>query len=209
MSFKDFLANSVEGLSEAGRFQHSQRIFQRFDTPTPEQAADSAALLMDIQNEIVAKFESEYNPCIERMNALMAEVKGYRSAGAIQPLSVFQAQCYLMGHMVTLCQSYQTDADVLAKLGTPGFQAYLKKLLDDAIPALAELKKTPVAGMLGPSLSADAFLAELRRMPVEESADFDPTRGPMWGYAGPLPGATSPIPAINPTWPFLPSPPHL
>jgi hypothetical protein len=216
MSFEDFIAQSVDARAADGSFQHSRHTVPRFDQPTEAQSKEAIAKAVEIQKEIAAKFDTEYSPNVTQMNELMRQVQSFHASGSLQPLALFQAQCCLMGHLVTICQSYQTNADVLARLGASGFRDYLKKLFDDASQALASLNKTSAAGMQGPSLDAASFLASLARgVPrnahsepqVIDAPAFDPAHGPMWGYSGQRPPALAPMPGMDPSLPFLPSPP--
>ncbi len=219
MSFEDFLADSVDSRIANGTFRHSTHTVPKFDKPTDDQAKEAIARAVEIQREIGAKFDADYLPCVARMNEMFAEADTYLRSGTLQPLPLYQSQCYMLGHLVTICQDYQNDADTLAKLGAPGFQTYLKKLFDDASGGLAQLRKATAAGMRGPSLDAAEFLATLKRDGPASAGwrgqpgsapgapvGIDPTRGPMWGFGG-QPGPAMPGPGTNPLWPFVPSPP--
>ena len=211
MSFEDFMAGTVDARVSRGSFDHSTKTL----APLPLDATDAAktgreAELKVVQSEIAAKFDADYLPCAAQMGGLFAQAQSCRTLGQMLPLRLFQAQGYMIGHLVTLCQAYQADADVLAKLGLPGFQAYLKRFADDAVQAQAAIKNTVAAGMPGPGLEPEAFFAALNAgLPVipdrpQQGGDVG-TPGPMTGWPGLASQSTTMPPSGG--LPFLPSPP--
>ena len=123
MSFEDFMAGTVDARVSRGSFDHSTKTL----APLPLDATDAAktgreAELKVVQSEIAAKFDADYLPCAAQMGGLFAQAQSCRTLGQMLPLRLFQAQGYMIGHLVTLCQAYQADADVLAKLGLQAFR---------------------------------------------------------------------------------------
>lgn len=214
MSFEDFKSNSVDALAARGMFQHSQQVLPlpSGDT-TDSQKAGHKAQLAAVQSEIAAKFDNDYTPCTTQMAELIARSNSYRTSGVMLPLRLFQAECYMMGHLASICQAYQTDADLLARLGATDFQTYLKKLSDDATQALVAMKNSSAAGMPGPGLEPEVFFAALHagRSVLSDgeaappSSGDAPDQGPMSGWHGLAAESVA-----NPTGgslPFAPSPP--
>lgn len=211
MSFEDFMDGTVDARVSQGSFDHSAKSLPPLapdanDTAKAQRVTDLKA----VQSEIAAKFDAVYLPCSAQMSDLFAQAQSCRASGQMPPLRLFQAQGYMIGHLVTLCQAYQADADVLARLGSPGFQSYLKRFADDAAQAQAAIKNTSAAGMPGPGLEPEAFYNALNAgLPVladlhQQNEDVI-TPSPMTGWPDLASQTTAMLPSAG--LPFFPSPP--
>jgi hypothetical protein len=194
MSFSDFVAGSEAAKSASGTFQHSRQTLPMFKEPTEAQTAEVATKVKEIATEIAQKFDGEYQGLAQRMLTDQTQLFQFYQMGMSPPLALFQSVVYQLVHLSNVCKSYQADADALAKVGSTGFQSYLKMFVDDANAGLAQAQASPTAFMTGPPLDPATFFASMGINPLASGNIGAAMPAPAMPQSKPVPGPAAQTP---------------